>query len=355
MTETLHGHRAEEAVLTGWVLAIVRAMQDEGIAFDTIVEQARIDPLLLQHGRNRYSQEEVSRLWYVAKALTRNPAFGLAVARQVRPATFHVVGHSMSCSVTPYRALQRFARYCRLISDAATATLIHKGEAVVLEFYFDMGKNPPIYQSFDTVLSSVLYFLRWIADELIIPLQLNLRHEGSKLDARFYDFFGCTIVYGAPRDSLHFAKADLERPMLSADEELATMLDEVANRDLEIRMEGRFTVRVRDALVAQLASGSPSKELTASMLHLTERTLLRRLKQEGVTYLTVLNHLREELAYQYIHRSDMDLSEVAIRLGFSDYGAFSRAFARWTGTRPSTVRLGEQVIGKAGRVTGRQR
>lgn len=141
-------------------MAIIRAMQAEGVAFDTIIEQAQISPLLLQNGRNRYSQKEVSLLWDVVKALTHNPAFGLTVARQVRPGTFHVVGHSMSCSVTLYRALQRFARYCRLISDAATATLNHRGDAVVLEFYFDMGKSPPIYRCFDAVLSSVLYFLR---------------------------------------------------------------------------------------------------------------------------------------------------------------------------------------------------
>lgn len=80
--------------------------------------------------------------------------------------------------------------------------------------------------------------------------------------------------------------------MLAADEELAAMLDDVANRDLEIRMEGRFKVRVRDALVAQLAAGSLSRGQTASLLHLTERTLLRRLREEGGTYLAVLNQLR---------------------------------------------------------------
>lgn len=328
---------SQEAVLAGWVLAIIRAMEVEGIPFNSIVEQADIDPLILQSGRNRYSQEEVSRLWQVAKTQTQNPAFGLTVARQVRPATFHVVGHSMSCSVSLYRALQRFARYCRLISDAATATLTQRGDTVVLEFYFDMGKKPPIYQSFDTVLSSVVYFLRWIAGKPLKLLKLCLRHQGPKLDQRFYDFFDCPIEYGAAQDSLHFSRKDLDRPILAADEEVAAMLDDIANRDLETRMEGRFTVRVRDALVAQLTTGAPTKEQTARMLHLTERTLLRRLKEEGLTYLTVLNQLREELAFQYIRRGDMDLSEVATRLGFSDYGAFSRAFARWTGIRPSSV------------------
>ncbi|HBX74465.1 MAG TPA: hypothetical protein DEG86_15920, partial [Halieaceae bacterium] len=219
MPETSHrAYRSgsQGAVLAGWVLVIVRALQAEGFALETIIEQADIDPLLLRNGRNRYGQEDVSRLWNVAKVMTRDPVFGLAVARQVRPATFHVVGHSMACSVTLYRALQRFARYCRLISDAATTTLVHQGEVVVLEFHFDMDKNPPIYQSFDTVFSSVVYLLRWISGEEITPLHLCLQHAAPKLDPRFYEFFGCSILYGAPQDSLHFARADLERPILAA-------------------------------------------------------------------------------------------------------------------------------------------
>ena len=69
---------------------------------------------------------------------------------------------------------------------------------------------------------------------------------------------------------------------------------------------------------------------------MTERTLLRRLKDEGTTFTEVLRALREELAFQYLRRG-MCLSEVAYMLGFSDNGTFSRAFKDWTGRRPSTV------------------
>src|SRR3546814_7680872 len=78
-------------------------------------------------------------------------------------------------------------------------------------------------------------------------------------------------------------KADLERRILSSDEELASLLDGTANRYLEQRMAGRFAVRVRDLMMAQLPHDVPSKKRTAHMLGMTERTLLRRLKEEGTT------------------------------------------------------------------------
>ena len=103
-------------------------------------------------------------------------------------------------------------------------------------------------------------------------------------------------------------------------------------------MTGRFAVRVRDSLLSQLPHGAPSKSEVAGRLNMTERTLLRRLKAEGTTFAEVFDKLREELAFQYLRHDDLNLSEIAEVLGFSDYGTFSRAFKRWTGRRPSEVR-----------------
>src|SRR3546814_16217882 len=72
-------------------------------------------------------------------------------------------------------------------------------------------------------------------------------------------------------------------------------------------------------------------------LHMTERTLLRRLKEEGTTFSDVLDRVRLQLAFQYLKRSDLVIRDIAYMLGFSDEGTFSRAFKRWTGRRPSVV------------------
>lgn len=323
------------SALTGWVLAIIRAMRTEGIDADAAMAEIGMDPALLEGGYSRYSQEQVSKLWKSAIALTGNPHFGFRVAAEVRPATFHVVGYSMSCSGTLSRALYRFAYYCRLISDSATASLTETSNQVSLDFHFDTGGAPPIYQTVDTVVASVLSYLRWIANEHVVPLEVRLAHQPLGEDA-YWKFFGCPVKTNQTRTCLIFDKSDLERRILSSDEELASLLDGAANRYLEKRMAGRFAVRVRDLMIAQLPHEVPSKAATANLLGMTERTLLRRLKEEGTTFADVLRNLREELAFQYLQRG-MGLSEVAFMLGFSDNGTFSRAFKQWTGRRPSTI------------------
>lgn len=336
----------ERSGLTGWVLAITRAMRDCGIDSAAVLEEIGMDQALFQGGYSRYSQEQISRLWRMAIELSGDPAFGLRVAAQVRPGTFHVVGYAMSCSATLGRALHRLAFYCRLISDSTTATLTEVGDTAVLEFIFDTGGEPLIYQTVDTVLAAILGFARWISGEPIEPLEIRLQHQTTAEDAAYREFFGIPITYGCAQNCIVFHKADLDSPIMAADEELASLLDTVANRYLEKRMSGRIAVRVRDVLIAGLPAGAIAKSDVARQLNMTERTLLRRLKMEGTTFVDVLNDVRQEMSFQLLQRPGLTVTDVAYMLGFSDENTFSRAFKRWTGRRPGAITR-ERKHGKA--------
>jgi AraC-like DNA-binding protein len=76
----------------------------------------------------------------------------------------------------------------------------------------------------------------------------------------------------------------------------------------------------------------------ASKLGLSRQTLLRKLKTEGVTFEKVLDELRQKLALHYLSGRKVSVNETAYLVGFSDPTAFSRAFKRWTGSSPRTMR-----------------
>src|SRR3546814_2096679 len=86
-------------------------MRTQGVDADAVLTEIGLDQALLEGGYSRYSQAQVSQLWKRAIELTGDPNFGFEVAAEVRPATFHVLGYSMSCSATLCRALERFAFY----------------------------------------------------------------------------------------------------------------------------------------------------------------------------------------------------------------------------------------------------
>jgi AraC-like DNA-binding protein len=79
-------------------------------------------------------------------------------------------------------------------------------------------------------------------------------------------------------------------------------------------------------------------ETVASKLGFSRQTLLRKLKAEGVTFERVLDESRHKLALHYLGDQKISVNETAYLVGFSEPAAFSRAFKRWTGSSPRTVR-----------------
>jgi len=320
--------------LSGWVLAIARTLDAEGVPHERIFRQIGMDPARLTEGGNRYSQEAVSNLWRAAVCETADPYFGLKFAAHIRPSTFHVVGYAMSCSATLGNALQRFARYAKLVSSSATVTLTQTSSHRRLNFSFDTGGAPPIFQTIDAVLAGIVCFSSWIVGEEIVPAEVRFRHVLPDAEVEYSRVLKCPTYFGQQDDCIVFHEADMDRPILAADEQLASLLDNMALNQMS-HMARRFSTKVRECLLKELSNGEISKRGTAALMHMTERTLLRRLKDEGTTFQEVLDHLREGLAYEYLRRPNLTVQDVSSMLGFSDASTFSRAFKRWTGRRPS--------------------
>ncbi|TAM12631.1 MAG: AraC family transcriptional regulator [Nevskiaceae bacterium] len=322
--------------LSGWMLAMARTLEDEGINYKDIFNSVGMDPAFLGDSSNRYWQRSMSNLWAAAVAATHDPYFGLRMAAHIRPSTFHVLGYAMSCSSTLGAALQRFTRYAKLVSDSATISLTKEPEVWHLSFNLNTGV-PLLPQNIDAVLAGLVAFNRWITGEDTAPEKVQFRHALVGDRGEYEKLFRCPVAFDCEEDSLTFHASDMDRPVLSANEPLAVFLDDMTVQHLA-NLSGRFSRDVRECLLKQFHFGDTTKSRTAKLMHMTERTLSRRLRDEGTTFRDVLDKLREELAYEYMRDSDATIEHISSQLGFSDASTFSRAFQRWTGRRPSNVR-----------------
>lgn len=324
--------------LSAWILAIVRALEDAGVDHVRLLTRIGMDPTRIGDLGHRYSQEQVTSLWIASVDATADENFGLAVARHIRPSTFHVVGYAMSCSATLRRAAERFAHSARLISDSASVSLDREDAGFRLSVDLRTGGRPPIYQTIDTMLAGFHLLCEWIVGRKLHPIEVRLRHGSPSDPATYTEIFNCQICFKAEDNSILFRADELEQPVPSANEELAMVLDEMTSRYLALRFGQRFSRKVREVLARQLPHGEPHKGETARLLATTERTLLRRLRDENTTYKEVLDRLREELAFDYLRDPAITVERISQQLGFSGSNAFSRAFLRWTGQRPSEWR-----------------
>jgi AraC-like DNA-binding protein len=106
-----------------------------------------------------------------------------------------------------------------------------------------------------------------------------------------------------------------------------------------------FVERIRIAIQQKLTGLRPNVEDIADALHISSRTLQRRLQDQGSSFQRVLEEARHQLARHYLNNSVLELNEAAYLLGYQDGNSFVRAFRNWEGVPPSRWR--EQQRAKA--------
>ena len=135
--------------------------------------------------------------------------------------------------------------------------------------------------------------------------------------------------------------ADASRPMEAADAALAAIvhrrLDKVlAERDL--LGPGPLGGRVRRMMVEHLGETPLTPETVATALAVSRRTLSRRLADEGTSFRSILDEVRQEFACALLQDRSLSIADVAFFLEYSEPAAFNRSFRRWTGQTPSAFR-----------------
>jgi AraC-like DNA-binding protein len=91
---------------------------------------------------------------------------------------------------------------------------------------------------------------------------------------------------------------------------------------------------VERVIVALLRTGDCSLERVAHLVEQKPRTLQAQLQGEQLRFGTLPQRVRERLAREHLASSDIDLTSLAMNLGYGDLTVFSRAFKRWSGLSP---------------------
>ncbi len=126
-------------------------------------------------------------------------------------------------------------------------------------------------------------------------------------------------------------------PIPTADSTVSDLCEKIASQIAE-QQGGSVSTRVRQVLLKHLSKGDPRRETVASTLCMSERTLQRRLTEEGTSFAELVDEVRREAAQRYFAHGDYSPTEITFALGFSDPSNFYRACKRWFGRSPSTMR-----------------
>lgn len=273
-----------------------------------------------------------------AAALIPEEGWGLAAARCWHPGHLGVLGHAWLASSTLLTGLTRLTRYWRILGDRAQ-TRVEETDAGITFTYVLTAAHPAVEAILpDCVLAIVLDMCRANAGERICPVRVTLRRGPPAIPGPWVHFFGCAPECGAGRNSFTLSRTVAERLLPTANRPLAGVLDGLLVEQLAKLSRKDVISRCKAEFLEQLASGEPSAADIAKRLHMSSRTLQRRLAQSNTTYLKLVDDTRRDLALRYVENRDKSMSDITFLLGFSGQSAFTRAFKRWTGLSPTAYR-----------------
>lgn len=338
---------SERTTSSSWALGIVQALEMGGVDCRRLFPELGLDYAALDDPDARFPQDGMTRLWQRAVQLSGNPAIGLNMAKVVRPASFHVVGYALMSSRTLKEGFARLVRYQRIIAEGADLSFrqLAEGYALVLAIHGD--RLAPARQSAEASLAYTLAFCRWMTGKPIRPLEIRFQGEPPADLEPYQQVFQAPLKFNAAHYAVLFERADLETPLPSANASLAQLHDRFAGEYLARFSESRVTHQARQVLCRLLPQGEPKRDTVAQALHLSQRTLQRRLQEEGTSFQQLLDDTRRELAVQYLAQPNLTLLETAYLLGFADPSNFFRAFRRWFDATPGEYRAQNLSAGLA--------
>ena len=156
--------------------------------------------------------------------------------------------------------------------------------------------------------------------------------------------FQCPVKFEASHNLLVFHKADLDQQFLTYNADLLALGAPQLEAELSrLRATRSIGDQVKTVLKRTLAGQRPGLQEVARELHMSTRTLQRRLTEERLTFQQLIKEARRELAQHYLLHSSLELNETAYLLGYEDANSFFRALHGWEGTSPGEWRASRTI------------
>ncbi|MEH3145444.1 MAG: AraC family transcriptional regulator ligand-binding domain-containing protein [Methylobacterium frigidaeris] len=316
-----------------------RRVAEAGRPLQPLLRRAGLSPSVIEYPEPVQAPQQAGFLDLAAQALGDDLlGFHLALATDGRE--FGPLHYLVASCADLGEALEKQARYLPTVNRGLVCTVERSSGLVALEFGLKGIERHRSSQEVEFWITYLLRQARQLTTLDLIPSRVAFLHEHLGDSAEMPAYFRHDPAFRAGRDGLAFDAQVCALPLMTADPYLNDFLTRFHDDLLGhgVSSSGDLASRVANALTPLLAHGHADVTSVASALGMSTRTLGRRLAEEGISFRSILEQIRADLAVRYVRDTTMPISQIAWRLGYRDPSAFIVAFKRWTGRPPSAVR-----------------
>jgi AraC-like DNA-binding protein len=294
--------------------------------------------LFLKAGSKPLTAAQVNGLWKNVVHLSGDNLFGLHFGESMQLAALGVIGQLVQTSNTVGEALSNACSLTHLITDMFHVRMHHETKTFKVIITADILKAEKYPGSFrqmsDFLLVFTVHELNGLVMETLEPLKVRLPYIIDNI-TEYNRVFRCNVSGKAQEISLEFSNRLLNQEILSANYELQNhLLSRVSVLMNHDETAGSLHKKVYNYLLTNSFLYSLTLDAVAANFNMSVRSMQRRLRDEGITFLEIVDAVRMALAITYLRSGNHPVKDIAQVLGYNEQTAFVRAFKRWTGKTP---------------------
>lgn len=315
-----------------------RKLKELGLRPETALRRAGLPMGLFNADKILVSTEDLFALYRGIAEASNDPAFGLKLGTEERLERYDPIKIAAISARSFRDAIERISRYKQLTCPEEIR-VVEQGNEAAVQFVWLLAhdKEPPLLV--DVCFAWIVSMAHRGIGRPLSPKRVELQRPQAHREI-YEKHFRSPVKFEANRNALVFNKADLELPFVTHNADLLGIVAPQLEAELTEQLAHKtFVDQAKGILKRLLAGQRPGIQDLARELHLSTRTLQRRLTEQGITFQRLLDDARRELAHHYLLHSSRELNETAYLLGYEDANSFFRAFHQWEGTTPGQWRL----------------
>lgn len=322
------------------LLVSVRAMRSNSV-LDQCLKRAGIVKEFIDHPAARLTHDQLVNLYKEIAAATGDEMMGLW-SRPIRAGALKYIVRAVLDAPTISVALYRFTQVWNLLLDDYRINLA-QGESTISLELIPLSPHTVVNRFGHALMLKLTHgIVSWLVGHEVPVHKVVFAFERPPFSADYSILFPAPIEFGGDISRVSFhSEIGKVRPGRSA-ADVRTFLER-APRDWIFTSfhEHALRLKIRELLYVDLRRTLSD---VAPQLHVSERTLIRRLQDENLSFQGIKDELRRDLAILNLARRGVSLAEISYALGFSTPAVFHRAFRHWTGMTPGKYRSAQQQL-----------
>lgn len=308
-----------------------------GLDEEQLLQTSQLTRSLLSEEDARISPQQLADLYQAVWRTSNDEYMGLTKTPS-RFGVFSLICEYMLVAETLGEGLKRAAHFYRLVSDDVRLILEEEDDLVWLTVSLEQPELDINNQLVELLLLIWHRFPSWLVAE-VIPLQkIHFCYSAPKHSKEYRLLYPGPCYFNQPSNSLVWPKEVLEWPIRRNQSQLKAFLKEIP---LPWFKKQRYLENTTDQ-VMRLLEDAPEERLiniedVAESLQMTSRTLRRRLTAEGSSFQNLKDEVNRDRAIFWLSQ-DITVADISRKCGYTEPGAFIRAFKQWTDMSPGDYR-----------------